>query len=46
MYIEDLCAASINELEALWKIILENGLQNEQYVLDFLDKLNEISVRN
>lgn len=32
-------------LELLDKSISIAGLQNEQFVLDFYDKLNEISVR-
>lgn len=32
-------------LELLDKSISAAGLQNEQFVLDFYDKLNEISVR-
>lgn len=29
----------------VWDIIEENELQNEQEVLDYLDELNEISIR-
>lgn len=29
----------------VWDIIEENELQNEQDVIDFLDELNEISIR-
>ncbi len=29
----------------VWDIIEENELQNEQGVIDFLDSLNEISIR-
>lgn len=32
-------------LEQLDQLITNSGLQNEQFVLDFYDKLNEISVR-
>lgn len=33
------------ELELIDKTITTLGLQNEQFILDFYDKLNEISVR-
>lgn len=35
----------IFNLEIIDKIITEKGLQHEQFILDFYDKLNEISVR-
>lgn len=33
-------------LELIDKEVSESQLQNEQFVLDFYDKLNDISVRN
>lgn len=39
------CQVSIKMLEELMKQIEDAGLQNEQFVLDWLDKLNEISVK-
>lgn len=44
--IYNMCQASILMLEELWKAIEEAGMQNEQFVLNFLDKINEISIRN
>ena len=35
----------ILNLEIIDKIITEKDLQHEQFILDFYDKLNEISVR-
>ena len=35
----------IFNLEIIDKAITEKGLQHEQFILDFYDKLNEISVR-
>ena len=40
------CKMSILILENIWGDINTNNLQNSQFVLDWLDKLNEISVRN
>lgn len=37
---------AITELNIIWDEVITQGLQNEQETLDFLDKLNEISVRN
>lgn len=39
------CQVSIKMLEELMKQIEDAKLQNEQFVLDWLDKLNEISVK-
>lgn len=36
---------SINSLEEIDRIVRENNWQNEQWFLDWQDKLNEISVR-
>lgn len=41
-----MCQASIQLLERLWKMIENEKMQNEQFTLDWLDKINEISVRN
>ena len=35
----------IFNLEIIDKAITEKGLQHEQFILDFYDKLNEISIR-
>lgn len=40
------CKMSIIMLENIWKDIQVNKLQNSQFVLDWLDSINEISVRN
>ena len=37
--------ASIEAIEAVYKELKDSNLLNEQFVLDWLDKLNEISVR-
>jgi hypothetical protein len=44
--LKDLCDASIVVLEDLWERLKEANELNEQYVLDWLDKINEISIRN
>lgn len=41
-----MCQASLHVLEELWKMIEKAGMKDEQFVLDWLDKVNEISVRN
>lgn len=41
----NMCQLSIGMLEELMKQIEQAKLQNEQFVLDWLDKINEISVR-
>lgn len=41
-----LCNASIHMLNELWRMIEKEEMYNEQFVLDWLDKINEISVRN
>lgn len=43
--IKEELAKLINSLNAVDVIISLAHLENEQYVLDFYDKLNEISVR-
>lgn len=40
-----MCQLSVSMLEELMRQIEKEGLQNEQFVLDWLDKINEISVR-
>lgn len=42
----NMCRASIHVLEQIWTMIEKAGMQNEQFVLDWLDSINEISVRN
>ena len=41
----NMCQLSIGMLEELMRQIEEAKLQNEQFVLDWLDKINEISVK-
>lgn len=43
--IKELLEANIEELGKLYKFLELANLLNEQYVLDWLDRLNEISVR-
>lgn len=38
--------SSIEAIEAIYKELKDADLLNEQFVLDWLDKLNEISVRH
>lgn len=40
------CQASIQMIEEVWKMIEQAGLKDEQFVLDWLDSLNAISIRN
>lgn len=42
----NMCRASIHVLEELWTMIEKAEMQNEQFVLDLLDSINDISVRN
>ena len=42
----NMCQLSILMLESIWKDINTNKLQNSQMCLDWLDKINEISIRN
>ena len=44
--INDLYDQSINLCNIIHKLVVENNLSNTQEYLDWLDKLNEISVRN
>lgn len=41
----NLCQISIKMLEELMKQIEDAKLTNEQFVLDWLDKINELSVK-
>lgn len=43
--IKELLETNIEELDKLYKFLELANLLNEQYVLDWLDRLNEISVR-
>lgn len=45
MEIYNLCDNSIQLLEIILKMIEENNLQNDQKILDWLDKINAISIR-
>lgn len=42
----NMCKMSILMLEDIWKAIETNNLQDSQMCLSWLDKINEISVRN
>lgn len=42
----NMCKASVHVLNELWRMIEKVEMQNEQFVLDWLDEINEISVRN
>lgn len=44
--INELYEQSINLCNTIHKLVVENNLSNTQECLDWLDKLNEISVRN
>lgn len=43
--IKELLEANIEEIDKLYRLLESLNLHNKQYVLDWLDKLNEISVR-
>jgi len=43
---EQVLNGELTYLNGLWDLIKRNNLENEQFVLDWLDKLNEISVKN
>lgn len=45
-YAKVMVDASIEAIEAIYKELRDSNLLNEQFVLDWLDKLNEISVRH
>jgi hypothetical protein len=42
----NMCQMSIQMLDELWNQIEKADMINEQFCLDWLDKINEISVRN
>lgn len=42
----NMCKFSISMLEELWRLIKKENMQDEQFVLSWLDTINEISVRN
>lgn len=42
----NMCQMSIQMLNELWNQIEKAEMTNEQFCLDWLDKINEISVRN
>ena len=44
--LEDLMDESVKLLDQIWTYIKENDLHNNQKVLDWLDTINEISIRN
>ena len=44
--IRELLEANIEELDKLYKFLELANLLNEQYVLNWLDAMNKISVRN
>jgi hypothetical protein len=39
------CEESVEALKEVDEMVRENGLENEQWFLDWQDKLNEISVK-
>lgn len=45
-YAKVMVGASIEAIENIYKELKDSNLLNEQFVLDWLDKLNEISVRH
>lgn len=44
--LEDLMDESVKLLDEIWTYIKENDLENNQKVLNWLDTINEISIRN
>lgn len=44
--LEDLMDESVKLLDEIWTYIKENNLENDQTVLNWLDTINEISIRN
>lgn len=42
----NMCQMSIQMLDELWNQLEKADMINEQFCLDWLDKINEISVRN
>lgn len=45
-YMNEKLNQSILLLNEIWKEIKDEGIENSQEVLDWLDSINEISVRN
>lgn len=43
--IQHCCETSVRMLNEIMKMIEKEKLQDEQFVLDWLDKINEISIR-
>lgn len=43
--IKALLEVNIEELDKIYQFLAQSNLLNEQYVLDWLDRLNEISIR-
>lgn len=46
IYLEKMLDASIEAIESIYNELKEDNLLNDQRTLDWLDKLNEISVRH
>ena len=44
-YVKDACSATLEVANTIIKLVESYGFQNEQWFLDFMDKLNEISVK-
>lgn len=44
--LHQLYEANIQETKAIWSLVKEFKMENEQETLDWLDTLNEISVQN
>lgn len=42
----NMCQMSIQMLDELWNQIEKANMTNEQFCLDWLDSINEISIRN
>lgn len=42
--LEKRCDTVLNDVEQILKEIKDNGLQNEQFLINFLDNLNRLSV--
>lgn len=42
----NMCQMSIQMLNEIWKQIEKSGMKDEQFVLNWLDTVNEISIRN
>lgn len=42
----NMCNLSILMLENIWEDVVTANLKDSQFILNWLDKLNEISIRN